>query len=89
MEIKDDGAPGNITEANETACRLLGYSKEDLHSKTLEDLDDLEDMDMKRRCMHELMTTGACFFETNVLKKNGAKMPVEVNSHVVNCLLPF
>lgn len=83
VAIRDDGMPGTIMEANEAACRNLGYSREELQSKTLEDLDDMENLPEKQACMHQLQTTGTTFFETHVLRKDGTKIPVEVNAQVM------
>jgi PAS domain S-box-containing protein len=83
-EIDPDGRPGKFIEINQSACRMLQYSRDELlglgpldlvagyHSRPLEDI------------VGELLATGHAIFETMHIRKDGTFLPVEINAHVVS-----
>jgi len=66
---------------NENACQVLGYSKEELLSLTVADIDP--DYPSERWTDHwiELRTKGSLIFEGRHKRKNGEIFPVEVNAN--------
>ncbi|MEI7433590.1 MAG: PAS domain S-box protein [Methanomicrobiales archaeon] len=81
-EIEPDGKPGKFIEVNEVACRMLGFSHDEMlehgpldfvtgyHNRPLNDI------------ISELSSTGRSIFETEHRKKDGTIIPVEINAHV-------
>ncbi|MEI7434756.1 MAG: PAS domain S-box protein [Methanomicrobiales archaeon] len=82
--IELDGKPGKFIEVNEAACRMLGYSREEMlkqgpldfvtgyHSRPVDEI------------IMELFSTGHSVFETEHLKKDGTILPVEINARIVH-----
>jgi len=81
--IELDGKPGKFIEVNEAACRMLGYSREEMlkqgpldfvtgyHSRPVDEI------------IMELFSTGHSVFETEHRKKDGTILPVEINARIV------
>jgi PAS domain S-box-containing protein len=81
--LRDDGTPGGFIDLNEAACRMVGYTREELlalgpldlatgyHSRPLEEI------------VRDLKTVGQSSFETGHRRKDGSVVPVEINSHVI------
>ena len=74
---------GQYSEVNEAACRMVGYSREELLGKTIVDL--IPDVDQKRlwRRREELIAGGAQVDEWTLVRKDGAAVPVEVSAKIL------
>jgi len=82
-ELTDDGTPGKFIDFNEAACRMVGYTREELlrmgplelasgyHSRPLAEI------------VSDLKTIGQSSFETGHRRKDGSVVPVEINAHVI------
>ena len=82
-EIEPGGKPGKFIEINESACRTLQYTRDEMlghgpldyvtgyHSRPLDEI------------FRELSTGGRSIFETGQRRKDGSILPVEINSGVV------
>ncbi len=78
--IDGDGTFGTYLEANEYACRMLGYSREELLSMTVFDLTQPESHD-EIRGRGKCLAAGESYLrETIFLDKEGREIPVEVNA---------
>ncbi len=64
---------------NDSACRILGYSREELLDMTLFDVDTLMDRDVWPEQWERLKHFGPFTFERTMTKKTGEMVPVEVN----------
>jgi PAS domain S-box-containing protein len=83
-EIELDGKPGKIVAVNETACRMLGYSRKEMlkhgpfdfitgyHSRPLEDI------------IVELFPKEPAVFQTEHRRKDGTIVQVGINAKIVN-----
>ncbi len=81
-EIGPDGMPGKFIDVNETACRMLQFTRDELlvqgpigifsddYSRPLPDI------------ARELSATGHTVFETRHRRKDGTLVPVEINVHI-------
>jgi PAS domain S-box-containing protein len=71
--------PGKFIAVNETACRMLGYSDEELLQMYVKDIDVPEQAENIPVVHGRLFRDGHALFETFHVAKNGRKIPVEVN----------
>ncbi|MBN1780397.1 PAS domain S-box protein [bacterium] len=72
--------PDRFIEVNDTAVRMLGYSKKEMLEKTPMDIllgDDRQDV---RRMTHRLFQKGEALFERILISKSGREIPVEIHS---------
>ncbi len=81
--ITEDGQPGLIIDANETACKRLGYSREELLRKTPADIIPLEFRGDTREKIELLYAHKHMSSESAYLTNDNQTVPVEVNSHLV------
>ncbi len=82
-EITPDGLPGLIIDANETACRRLGYSREELLQRTPSDIVALEYRGDARERIELLYAHRHTLNESVYLTRDELTIPVEVNSHLI------
>jgi PAS domain S-box-containing protein/putative nucleotidyltransferase with HDIG domain len=74
---------GRIHYVNEVACRFYGYTSEELMQKKVFDLIVLESAEDHQFRLNELKTKGRVVFDA-VFGKDGAHIPVEVNSSIID-----
>lgn len=74
--------PGPFLDASDQACRLLGYSREELLRLTPLDVRGPQDHAAKSfaEIFGELFSGGRCLYECEMLGRGGRLVPVEVNS---------
>jgi PAS domain S-box-containing protein/putative nucleotidyltransferase with HDIG domain len=66
-------------DVNETACRMLGYSRSELLSMRVQDVDlGIDDLRMKK-IAEDLQAYGSSIIETRHRRKDGSTFPVEVS----------
>lgn len=70
-------------DVNETACKELGYSREEFLSMSVFDTDSSINRDMKKIMDAQLQKTGTLRFEGIQRRKDGTTFPVEINSKLV------
>lgn len=75
---------GRYTEVNTSACKMLGYSKEELIGKTIIDLIPPEDIKRLQEAKQVLLKPGAILIaEWTLKKKDGTFLPVEVSAKIL------
>ena len=70
-------------DVNETACRALGYSREELLALSVHDIDFNSDTDTFRMIEEKMRKSGTARFETSHRRKDGSTFPVEVSMGAV------
>lgn len=70
-------ANGNILEVNESYCRLTGYSREEMLSKGVNDIDATETPEETDRRIQQIMKDGGSRFESYHRCKDGRIIQVE------------
>jgi PAS domain S-box-containing protein len=68
-----------LLDVNQTACVQLGYSREEMLSMSIFDLDPNLDEDARARVEQQLRESGYAMFESEHRRKDGSTFPVEVN----------
>lgn len=75
---------GNIIDVNNTTCDKLGYTREELISMNLINLDTLYmDADKQKIIFSKLILEGAVQIESELIRKNGKYIPVEIRVGII------
>lgn len=74
---------GNIHYVNETACRILGYTQQEICGLNLRALDSTEYAHLIQLRMDKLLLRGQAIFETAHICKDGTILPVELNVRLI------
>ena len=74
-----DPETGRFLDINEKACTDLGYSREELLSLTVVDVEPTQDSERFKARKEKLWDTGALMQESTYRRKNGTTYPVEIN----------
>lgn len=74
---------GNIYNVNDEAARMLGYTKEELESLCLFDIDPTVTCENYDAIWQVLASKGANHFESVHLKKDGTALPVEIHANLL------
>ena len=77
--LDENGNPGRFVEVNETACRRLGYTREELLRMTPVDIGLPENAGRVAEMGWRLLKDGAALFETVHKSRDGRLIPVESN----------
>ena len=75
---------GYFIDVNRTAYERLGYTKEELLSRHISQLDPPEFAAKVSERIKHLMKHGHAVFESAHLKKDGTVMPVEINARIID-----
>ncbi|MCD1295597.1 hypothetical protein CUJ83_11365 [Methanocella sp. CWC-04] len=75
---------GDILDCNIMACKMLGYTKEELTKFNMSDIIAPESAKKYPVLISDNKGLGNTFVESLVKKKNGLVFPVEVNTQIVN-----
>ena len=74
---------GNIKDANDIACKRLGYSREQLLNMTPRDFTTSHNAGKFKKRLKKIVSKGSGSFETEHVCRDGKVIPVEVNARVV------
>ena len=72
---------GNIIEVNDSYCRLVGYSHDELLSMKISDIEVVESPEEIRQHIRRIQETGSDRFETRHRCKDGTIVVLEVSSN--------
>ena len=82
LALDDAGTPGQLLEVNESACQLLGYSREELLQLNLVAIDAPDSPTPKQTILQRLQNGEQVSFEQIHLGRNGSRIPVEVHARM-------
>ena len=82
--MNETGLPGKFLEVNEAGSIRLGYTREELLSMSPPDIVARENRSQMQGNAAILLEKGHNTFEIVHVTKNGGKIPVEVNNHLIN-----
>lgn len=74
---------GRYTFANEAACRLLGYARDELIGKTILELIPAEDVNRLLRSREKMLRGRSHAAEWRLRRKDGTWAPVEVHANIL------
>ena len=83
FRIDSEGNPSNFIEANPASSKLFGYTKKEIESLNIRDLESISDKTYTDR-MSILLSQGSLNFETIIKNKKGHHRNVEVETVLVN-----
>ena len=75
---------GDFTEVNNAACKLTGYSREELLSMNMSNIFSKEELQSKPLQYERVDIGEAVINERNIVSKTGTTIPVEMNSKLIN-----
>jgi len=75
--------PGRVIEVNDKACRMLGYTREELLGLSIPDIDAPEQAARVPEIQDRLFSEGTVLFQTEHITKEGKRIPVEVNNSLI------
>lgn len=79
-----DVTSGQILEVNRTACRWLGYTRDELLKLNYTDIEiEPNNPAVSERIVQELSTSGHFIFEQGYLTRSGDMVPAEVSSRII------
>jgi PAS domain S-box-containing protein len=78
-DMDDEGLPGRFLQANDVACRRLGYTREELLSLTPRDITMPEEYERIADKRMGIASHGDILVETIHVTKDGLNIPVESN----------
>jgi len=73
---------GRYTEVNDAACRMLGFSREELLTRTIADLLRPEDVDRLSQTKRIQLEGGVEKGEWDLLRKDGTYLPTEISAKI-------
>jgi len=77
------GLDGHYIDVNQTACVMLGYSREEILGKSIFDFVPDTDVDRLRQDKERLQTGGILIAEWSLRRKDGTYLPVEVSAKIL------
>ncbi len=82
LQLTEEGLPGRFMEVNETACRRMGYSREEFLRLSPMDINPPEELVKFPEYVSRLHKDKRILFETVQVAKDGTRLPVEVNARL-------
>ncbi len=79
-----DGQPGQYVEVNDVACKMLGYTRDELTrlSPLETNRTSIDDTEAFRAILEDIELHGKTLFKTEFCCKDGSWIPVEVSSQI-------
>ncbi len=84
FEVAAKGAAGRVLEMNDSACRWLGYSREEALRLTLRELSAPDRVHGLQGRIESILQHRLLTFETVLLGKDGRQVPVSITAGVIN-----
>ena len=82
-ELLSSPRRGRFIDVNDCACRMLDYTREEILTLSPLDLVAEEEKERMPELAARARRSGRMLFETTLVAKNGRRIPVEINSNVI------
>lgn len=83
-EVLENGNSGRFIEVNDPACERLGYSRSELLTMRLTDIDAPETVPDVPEMMERLFANGYAVWEGTHVRKDGVRISVEIGNHLAH-----
>lgn len=80
--LTEDGSPDSFDEVNDAACQRLGYTREELLTRSVFDITPDIQMATVKNNIEMLLKEESTTFENYHVAENSKQIPVEVSSHL-------
>ena len=80
FELSPESVPTRFVEANEVACRRLGYSRDELLARSPLDIVPPERLGEVLAILKQFRLNDRILYESEHVTKGGSRVPVEINS---------
>jgi len=77
---------GKLVEVNDSACERLGYSRDELLSRSVKDIDSPEYRPLIQVRIAKLIRDKRLIFDSAHVSRDGKAIPVEINAQVIEYL---
>jgi PAS domain S-box-containing protein len=84
FEVGEGGGAGRVLEMNDTACRWLGYSRDEASRLTLPELSTPDRVHGIQGRIESILQHRQLSFETMMLGKDGRQVPVAITAGVID-----
>jgi len=75
---------GLAVEVNDSYCKMVGYTREELLKMSIPDMEAIETREESAQHVKKIMEQGHAFFETKHRRKDGKLIDVEVSAHYID-----
>lgn len=82
VRFTEPGKPGRFVDANDVACQLLGFSREELLTRTTQDLDSSHEGKSFSDIAARLQSEKRMVFERLIVARDGRRVPVEISARL-------
>ena len=82
--LEPDGVSSRFLDVNDKACEMLGYGRDELIQMQIGDLETPESQLCGQESASKLLREGSVQKEAVMLAKNGTRIPVEINTQVLD-----
>jgi len=83
IHVIENNCPGMFIEANDQACRMLGYTRAELLRMSVADIDIPGQAGKIPNIQEQLNATGGSVFQTDHMTKDRRRIPVEVSARLI------
>jgi PAS domain S-box len=83
IELTEDGLAPHFSYVNQATCRIVGYEREELMAMPPGTIDDI-DPAILEATFEQLVTRGQATFETHLIARDRARIPVEIHAKVAS-----
>ena len=83
LDLDDQDVPGKIIYTNDAACRIHGYTREEMIGRSINELDKEDEARKSDSRLDKLRSGEVLTFEEERRRKDGTPFPVEVTARMV------
>ncbi|MBN1621879.1 MAG: PAS domain S-box protein [Endomicrobiales bacterium] len=79
--LKASNTPSTFININDITCKMTGYAREELMNMSPSDIINSGDMEKDLKNLSDFNNKDHIIFESTIIAKNKARIPVEISSH--------
>ena len=83
LDLDDQDVPGKIIYTNDAACRIHGYTREEMIGRSINELDKEDEARKSDSRLDKLRSGEVLTFEEERRRMDGTPFPVEVTARMV------